>query len=130
MAVMTKAKADLAKDVRVKKEKNKLARIYKNIPEDQRKLVSQLIENSAFIAVLLEDLRNDIDKNGWTETYNHGGGQSGNKRSVAADLYMVAVKNYSQITKQLNDLLPDGGDQEDDLMTFLKNHPRNKNKKV
>lgn len=125
MSVITKAKADLSEDVRVKKEKNKLIKIYKNIPADRRVLVARLIENSAFIAVLLEDLRNDIDKNGWTETYNHGGGQSGNKRSVAADLYMVAVKNYSQITKQLNDLLPTDNAQEDELMLFLKNHPRN-----
>ncbi len=125
MTAITKAKADLAEDVRVKKERSKLNRIYKNIPADRRVLVARLIENSAFIAVLLEDLRNDIDKNGWTETYNHGGGQSGNKRSVAADLYMVAVKNYSQITKQLNDLLPTDNAQEDELMLFLKNHPRN-----
>lgn len=128
MTAITKAKADLAEDVRVKKERSKLNRIYKNISADRRALVSRLTENAAFLGVLLEDLMADIKLNGWTETYNHGGGQSGVKRSVSADLYMVAIKNYSQITKQLNDLLPsDSAGEGDELIQFLRKNHRTRN---
>ena len=104
----------LQNDKRVKAEIKKLKKIYENIQDDKKKLVQRLIENASFMGILLEDLQNDIKENGYKEEYKNGANQFGFKRSIAADLYQVTIKNYSSVIRQLNDLLPDGDFEEDD----------------
>src|SRR5690554_7677837 len=104
----------LENDKRVKAEIRKLKKIYENIQDDKKKLVQRLIENASFMGILLEDLQNDIKANGYKEEYKNGANQFGFKRSIAADLYQVTIKNYSSVIRQLNDLLPDGDFEEDD----------------
>jgi hypothetical protein len=104
----------LQNDKRVKREIKKLKKIYEDIPAEQAKLVLRLIENAGFMAVLLEDLQNDIKANGYKEEYKNGANQFGFKRSISADLYQVTIKNYSAIIRQLNDLLPSEAFEVDD----------------
>ena len=104
----------LKEDERVKKEIKKIKRIYKDIPPDKKSLTDRLIENAGFMAILLLDLQDDIRVNGYKEQYQNGANQHGFKRSVAADLYQVVIKNYSSTIKQLTDLLPKKVEEEDD----------------
>lgn len=104
----------LREDKRTKAELKKLNNIFKAMPEDKKALAEKLIGNAAFMAILLDDLQEDIKENGYKEEYKNGENQYGYKRSIAADLYQVTIKNYSNTIKQLNDLLPKESPEEDD----------------
>ena len=121
MAVTSDICKDLKEDTRVKNEIAKIRRIFKDIPEDKKKLANRLIENAGFMAILLSDLQEDIKINGYKEEYKNGENQYGYKRSIAADLYQVTIKNYSNTIRQLNDLLPKDTNIEDDdgFMAFI-----------
>ena len=102
----------LVDEERFKKELSKLKKLFKEIDPDKKKLVERLIENAAFMQVLLMDLQSDISQNGYKEEYKNGENQYGYKRSIAADLYQVTIKNYSAIIKQLSNLLPEPEEEE------------------
>ena len=87
----------------INKEKNRLKKLYKDLPENQKKLAEKIIENAAFIAVQLRLMQEDIKENGIKEFYMNGKGQFG----VASKTYNVSIKNYMNIIKQLNDMLPE-----------------------
>lgn len=114
MAKESKLKDDLKADPRFKKELLKLKNLFKNIPKDKQTLTAKLTENAAFMAILLDDLRADIDKEGYYDTYQNGENQHGKKRSIAADLYTVTIKNYASIIRQLTDLLPKSSIEDND----------------
>ena len=124
MAKDSETKTLIASDPRTKREKAKITRLFKNIGENHASLVTKLIDNAAFLAVYLEDLRADIRENGYYDVYVHGAGQSGRKRSVAAELYQVNVKIYATIIRQLTDLLPPGEEDDFGLMEFINSRDR------
>ena len=66
-------------------------------------------------------VQQDIKTNGYKEEYRNGENQYGFKRSIAADLYQVTVKNYSNAIKQLSDLLPksNGTEESDGFFEFV-----------
>ena len=105
---------NLENDKRVKAELKRLNGIYKDIAPDSKKLIKKLLDNAAFMGVLLEDLQADIKANGYKEKYQNGANQYGYKRSIAADLYQVVIKNYTAVIRQLNDLRPEEVEEEDD----------------
>lgn len=90
----------------IKKERNRLKKLYKELPANQYKLVEKLIDNASFIAVQLKLMQDDIKENGIKEFYMNGKGQFGYKESVASKTFNVSIKNYMNIIKQLNDMLP------------------------
>lgn len=100
-----RAKEQIKKEIN--KEKNRLKKLYKDLPEKQKKLAEKIIENAAFIAVQLKLMQEDIKENGIKEFYMNGKGQFGYKESVASKTYNVSIKNYMNIIKQLNDMLPE-----------------------
>jgi hypothetical protein len=102
------------KDKRIKKELNKLHKIFNNIDEDKKKTVEALIDNAAWLAITLEDLRVFIDKNGLTEKYQNGPNQYCERDSVQSKTYNIYIKNYTTIIKQLVDMLPKEAQDTDD----------------
>ncbi|MDP3385587.1 MAG: hypothetical protein Q8S24_00020 [Eubacteriales bacterium] len=105
---MAKDKAQfniMVDDPRLKKELLKLKKIFKEIEPDRKNLVDRLLENAAFMQVLLMDLQEDININGYREEYKNGENQFGYKRSIAADLYQVTIKNYSSVIRQLEKMM-------------------------
>lgn len=126
-AVKTGKEAGKSKDQRIKAEKTKLMRIFKNMEGERKKSADSLISNAAFMAVILQDLQKEINDKGTTEKYQNGANQYGIKKSSSVEIYNVMIKNYSQIMKQLYDLLPEAkvGDEEDDeFMRFVNSNPR------
>lgn len=111
----------LKDDKRTKKEIGKLKTLFNDLPKDKKTLCQKLIENAGFMAVMLEELQEDIRSNGYKEEYRNGENQYGFKRSIAADLYQVTVKNYSNAIKQLSDLLPknNGMEESDGFEEFV-----------
>ena len=91
----------------IKKELNKIKKIYSNMDENIKKNVEKIAENAAWMAVSLEELRQEIDESGYVEVYTNGANQSGVKDSSYVKTYAVMIKNYNSIVKLLLDQLPD-----------------------
>ena len=91
----------------VKKELNKIKKIYADLDDNIRKNVEKLAENAAWMAVSLEELRQQIDAEGYEEVYQNGANQSGKKDSIAVKNYNTIIKNYNSVVKLLLDQLPE-----------------------
>ena len=94
------------KETKIKKEKERLAEIFKDLEPNKLKAVDALIDRAAFITVSLQDLEEELNLCGWTEVYTNGKNQEGVKRSAAADAHIALTKNLNAIMKQLLDLVP------------------------
>jgi hypothetical protein len=68
--------------------------------------VVSLIKNAAFMAISLEELQEDINKNGYTEDYKNGANQYGTKQSEAVKTHISMTRNHAAIIKTLADLAP------------------------
>ena len=101
-----KAYDDLTKEEIIKKEKAKLNGIYLKLESKTKKSVSSLVEEAAFMAASLYELRMIINAKGYTEKYQNGENQKGTKKCSEVEIYINLSKNYMSIMKQLTDLLP------------------------
>lgn len=96
-------------DKRIKKEENRLKRIFKDkgIDTSQNSAIQSLISRASFMKVSLEDLEQDLKLNGWTELFQQGKEQKPYERQrPMATTYNSLNINYQKIIKQLTDLLP------------------------
>ena len=111
------------KNKEIKKEINRLKKLFKELPENKKKMSERLIENAGFMSITLEDLRKDIIKYGVKETYVNGKDQFGFKESIESKTYNNMIKNYMNIIKQLNDMLPQEKkiDEKDEFDRFCDN---------
>ena len=100
-------KKDLSQGERIKKEEQRLKRIYKNIDKDNKAIIDGLIKRAAYMRVTLEDWEEDIIKNGCTEMFTQSVNTPPYERErPVARLYNTMNANYQKIIKQLSDLVP------------------------
>ena len=90
----------------IKAEKRKLAGIYTRLDKKTKRSVDSLMDEAAFMAASLYELRKIIDEKGYTEEYQNGANQKGIKKCSEVEIYNTMIKNYSSVVKQLTDLLP------------------------
>lgn len=90
----------------IKAEKRKLAGIYTRLDKKTKRSVDSLVDEAAFMAASLYELRKIIDEKGYTEEYQNGANQKGVKKCSEVEIYNTMIKNYSSVVKQLTDLLP------------------------
>ena len=104
-------------------EKNKILRIFKDCDANIKKIATPLIENASYMKVELAHLKKYNIKNGIKEFYMNGKGQFGFKESVESKTYNTMIKNYMNIIKQLNDMLPQEKkiDEKDEFDKFCDN---------
>ncbi|MEG1870874.1 MAG: hypothetical protein RR192_02620, partial [Peptostreptococcaceae bacterium] len=62
----------LDKDKKIKQEINKIKKLYKDFDKDKIKVLDGLITDSAFMKISLEEIREDLIKNGFTELFVQG----------------------------------------------------------
>lgn len=112
---------DKSKDDIIKSEKRKLAGIYMKFDSKTKKSVDSLIDEAAFMSASLYELRQEINKKGYTEEYQNGANQKGTKKCSEVEVYNTMVKNYMSAIKQLTDLLPKQPDpgQDDGFEDFV-----------
>lgn len=101
-----KSYEDMTKDEIIKAEKAKLNGIYSRLETKTKKSVSSLVDEAAFMAASLYELRVIINNKGYTEEYQNGQNQKGIKKCSEVEIYMQLSKNYMSIIKQLTELLP------------------------
>ena len=118
---------DLDTEKNIKQEINRIKKLYKDFPKEKSKVLEGLINESAFIKVSLEELRDNLLKNGFTEVFEQGE-QRFNRERPEVKIYTTFIQRYSNVMKQLIDLLPVEVKKEeaDELLEFLN---RNKIKK-
>lgn len=103
------------REERIKKETSRLNGIFRGLSKNTKKVAESLIKNAAFMTIILEDLQEEINKNGPVSEYQNGENQWGTKKSPEVEIYNTMIKNHSTVMKQLADLLPkETPKQEDD----------------
>lgn len=109
------------KEKLIKKEKSKLKRILKGLPEDKKKMAEGLISQAAFMVATLSELQAIMNEDGPVELFEQGS-QRLLREHPAAKTYNTMVRNYTAVCKALFDLLPEEErkDATDELMEFVK----------
>ena len=99
---MRKSKLTEAGEIR------RLTKIYKGLPPNKFAVAQGLIVQAARLRVRLNDLWEDIQKNGETEMFSQSERTDPYERErPAARLFTATDKNYQSIIKQLNELTPE-----------------------
>lgn len=101
-----KTKAQMEKDGRISSEIERLNNILVNIHESKRNIAKGLIENIAFMSVMLEDMQEEIKKKGATIEAVNGNGFTVISENPTMKSYNTTVNRFTTATKQLFDLLP------------------------
>lgn len=95
-----------SKEEIIQAEKQKLNRISLKYDKDTKKATASLIDEAAFMAASLYELRRIINEKGYTEEYQNGANQRGIKKASEVEIYNALIKNYQATVKQLTDLIP------------------------
>lgn len=96
----------LEKQKRIKKEEVRLKRLFSKIDENKKKLVFTTIADVAFMTITMQDLRENIIREGTTVEYKNGENQYGTKQSPDAQLYLQMSQKLTAATKILIDCMP------------------------
>ena len=82
----------LEKQRRIKKEEARLKKLFSKIDKAKKSLVFTTIADVAFMTITMEDLRDNIIREGTTIQYKNGENQYGTKQSPDAQLYWTCSK--------------------------------------
>ena len=97
----------LSREQRIKCEKKRLEKIYADLESTKKQVASGLIDNAAKQRIMIEDLWEDLQENGYVETFQQTEKYPPYERKrPAADLYGTTSAQYNKTIKQLTDLLP------------------------
>lgn len=120
---MAKEARTKTKDERIRGEKSRLNRIYKDIDKNKKKLAAGLIERAAFMRIECEDLETDLIENGWTELFQQSEKLEPYDRArPQGQAYQQLNANYQKVIKQLDALLPQAkqsGREDDGFADFV-----------
>jgi len=97
----------LEKEKKIRAEKNRIAKIYKNnnLDKDIIKVLEGLISDAAFMRVAIEEMKAELIKNGMMEKFKNGS-QEFWREKPESKLFLNFMKQYSSTMKQLIDLMP------------------------
>ena len=99
----------------------RLNEIFRDIPEDKRKVAEGLIAQAARLRILLDRAWADIQERGDTEMFSQSPNTEPYERErPVARLFNTRDKNYQTTVKMLIDMLPEGAevDPANDIMKF------------
>ena len=95
------------RDKLIKKEYRHLRKLFKPLPENLFDLVDPLLQNQAFMKIILDELQEAIKAEGTIDEYQNGANQHGRKASANLQAYNNTVKQYNAINKRLEEMLPE-----------------------
>ncbi|UXR34295.1 hypothetical protein MUA41_07925 [Staphylococcus simulans] len=98
-------------EARVKKEKVRLDKIFKSIPEDKKRVAQGIIVQAARMRILLDDAWSDIQEKGDYELFTQSESTPAYERErPIAKLFNSRDAAYQKIIMQLSKLLPEDVD--------------------
>ena len=113
---MVEDERSLEKEKIIQKTKRRLTAIFQKkegespetvkLKRKKKESVESLIEEAAFMAGSLYELRRIIEEKGYVEEYQNGQNQKGFKKTCEVEIYNTMIKNYMSCVKQLTDMLP------------------------
>lgn len=96
----------IEKNDRIRKEVARIRRLFSKIDKNKKSLVFATIDDIAFMTITMQDLRENIVREGTTVEYKNGENQYGTKQSPDAQLYLQFSQKQTQAMKILIDCLP------------------------
>ena len=100
-------RAEKTKEQRIRAEKARIKRLYRNLPKEAAGTVAGLIDQAAFMRIECEDMAADLQDNGWTEKFQQSERLEPYDRArPIGQAYNSTNANYQKIIKQLTALLP------------------------
>jgi cell fate (sporulation/competence/biofilm development) regulator YlbF (YheA/YmcA/DUF963 family) len=106
----------LSREKRIEHELSRISIYFEELDENKKAMIEPLLQNAAFMRIALEDLQEEISKEGPVEQYKNGNQQYGMKQSAALQAFNSTIKNYAAVIKTLTGFLP----AKAELMTKLK----------
>ena len=95
------------KEQRIRAEKARLKKLYRNLPKEAAGTVAGLIDQAAFMRIECEDMADDLRENGWTEKFQQSERLEPYDRArPIGQAYNSTNANYQKIIKQLTALMP------------------------
>ncbi len=96
--------------------------ILEKVPQNKRQVAERLVEELLFMRETMEDLKKQIREKGTVEQFEQGK-QKFMRESPALKSYNTTVNRYSQLYKQLTDLIPKIPEvqKSNELYDFVKN---------
>lgn len=98
----------------------KFKKFFRFLDKDRLEFADKLCRKAAFMDVMLEEMQEKVAREGSVITAVNGNGFEVQMDNPAIKAYNVMFKNYSVAMKQLIELLPQGTDEADELMLFVK----------
>jgi hypothetical protein len=95
----------ISKEKEIKKEKNRLKRIFKDLDKNKKEASIGLIDEAAFMRITLQDLKDDINTNGVIDEMPQGD-YTIFRESPTVKTYNTMIQRYTAACKELNNLLP------------------------
>lgn len=91
----------------VKRERNRLRKIFSELPPKRLAVAYGLIDQAARLKVQLDELQEDIAENGITELFQQSEKcEPYSRERPAYSAYLKADKNFQAVMKQLMDMVP------------------------
>lgn len=105
--------------------KKKLDALFTNVPDEKREAAALLTKRAAFLLAGEDELERIMQDDGYIDTYDNGGGQSGMMVSATLKAYTQMNQQLLSTIRQLREFLPvDDDNGRDELTEFLKEHKR------
>lgn len=118
----------LEKDKEIKKEINRLKKLYKDIDKDKAKALEGLIKDAAFMKITLEGFREILIREGTTALFKQGKQEIEVER-FESKLYLPYIQKYTQVMKVLIDVMPpDKQPEEEDKLKQFANRKKGQGK--
>ncbi|WP_131022913.1 hypothetical protein [Clostridioides difficile] len=117
----------LEKEKKIKQEVSRLKKNYKDLEKEKIKILDGLVNEAAFLKISLEETREILTKEGLTEIFKQGK-QEFERERLQVKIYLNFMKLYSNVMKQLIDIIPSDmkQEEEDELIKFIKKGRLNK----
>lgn len=112
----------LEKEKKIRAEKNRILKIYKDIKLDAKiiKVLEGLVSDAAFMRIAIEEIKEKLIKEGLMEKFKNGS-QEFMREKPEAKMFLNFMKQYANTMKQLIDLMPVQvkNEEQDQLLQFF-----------
>lgn len=118
--LIIKNKTEKTKEEKISLELRRFKGFCRNLGKDKKNIATKLCQKAAFMEVTLEELQDQINKEGAIVTEKNGNGFDVKMENPAQKTYNTMIKNYNMVIKTLADMMPEGAAANDELMQFIR----------
>ena len=98
----------------------RLMAVFSDGTATQQEQVAPLVQRAAFLLTAAAELEETMQENGFTATYDNGGGQRGSMVSAEMKSYNICISQINALYKTLKTFAVSEEQEDDALAVFLK----------